>query len=181
MRKRSNNMVNFFNIGMTKSEVMSKLGTTHATDKTKQFIQNFWSTDRDGKITNEIELTMLESWANGSEKVKMPTQGEKKTRLDANFDDGSIVSYYTSKSGAKHTLTIWDSREKFIMHNNKKVYIPSMLATWNGNRQQDELFDKDGDGYADYREYQQNSMSLDGAYRDTKMDGRLKSPEELEQ
>ena len=67
------------------------------------------------------------------------------------------------------------------MHNNKKVYIPSMLATWNGNRQQDELFDKDGDGYADYREYQQNSMSLDGAYRDTKMDGRLKSPEELEQ
>ena len=56
-----------------------------------------------------------------------------------------------------------------------------MLATWNGNRQQDELFDKDGDGYADYREYQQNSMSLDGAYRDTKMDGRLKSPEELEQ
>ena len=51
-------MTGFFSIGMSKSEVISKLDSTQSTEKTKQYIKNFWNTDRDGKITNEIENAM---------------------------------------------------------------------------------------------------------------------------
>ena len=59
-------------IGMTTQQVMSNISRMNATDKTKQMIINFCNNDQDKKISNEIELAMLNSWANGSEKVPMP-------------------------------------------------------------------------------------------------------------
>ena len=166
-------MTDFFSIGMTKSEVMSKLGSTQATEKTKQFIQNFWNTDRDGKITNEIEQTMLNSWASGSEKVKMPTQGAQKIN-ESKYDNGGVVYRYRSQSGNKHILTVWDNTKSFTMYNGKKYYTPDMLVTWHGNGQQDELFDKDGDGYADRRDVNMNfDKDINTTHIDEKMDGNL--------
>ena len=157
-------MVNFFSIGMTKSEVMSKLGSTQSTEKTKQFIQNFWNTDIDGKVTNEIELAMLDSWASGSERVKMPTKGAKKIAQDTVFDK-STVHYYSSKSGAKHTFTFWDG--------NAAKGDCMDIATWNGNGQEDKLFDLDGDGYADVRDFKTDAWDVNPSHTDENMDGNL--------
>lgn len=78
-------------IGMTTQQVMSNISRMNATDKTKQMIINFCNNDEDKKISNEIELAMLDSWANGSEKVKMPNaNGMKEIPL---IDDNSPLGY----------------------------------------------------------------------------------------
>ena len=168
-------MTVFFSIGMSKSEVISKLDSTQATEKTKQYIKNFWNTDRDGKITNEIENAMLNSWASGSEKVKMPTQGVLKSS-ETKFNNGGVVYKYQSHSGNKYTLTVWDNRESFIMYGNKKISTPDMTVIWSGNGQDDRLFDRDGDGYADLRECYPNE-SVNPEFKDAKMDGNLNKVE----
>lgn len=140
-------MEKIFSIGMTKQAVLSKLDGTKASAKTKQSIQNFWKTDEDGKITNEIELAMLDSWANGSEKVKMPTRGEKEISKDVLRDSEyeTITHEYTSGSGKGDVfVSCKDFCEKKIIQH---------TVFWNryGSEYHDYLTDNDGDGYADNR------------------------------
>ena len=158
-------MVNFFSVGMTKSEVMSKLGSTQSTEKTKQFIQNFWNTDIDGKVTNEIELAMLESWASGSKKVKMPTKGSKLISEGPHTDNGLVISDYQSHSGTKDVFEIVKQMTRGITM--------MVTATWNGNGQTDTLFDLDGDGYADVRDFKTDEWNVNPSHTDKNMDGNL--------
>lgn len=145
-------MEKFFNIGMTKQAVLSKLDKTKATTQTKQLIQNFWQTDKDGKVTNEIELAMLNSWANGSEKVKMPTRGEKLEvsahgHSESRPNDPNLTTkIYTSGSGEKDSLVI-ERNEK------DGKYYDSVSWYKNDATRQDFLHDMNLDGYADRRVY----------------------------
>ena len=73
-------------VGMTTQQVLQNINRWNTTAKTKQFIINFCNSDHDKKITNDIELTMLNSWASGSEKVKMPDKLEQYDSFEANKD-----------------------------------------------------------------------------------------------
>ena len=141
-------MKKIFSIGMTKQAVLSKLDGTKATAQTKQLIQNFWKTDADGKITNEIELAMLDSWANGSEKVKMPTRGRELINKGSNpYDRKEVVFNYTSSSAIEGDRLTFDTYRV-----GDKYYDAASWCKKDCTRQ-DILIDKNRDGYADKRVY----------------------------
>ena len=164
-------MADFFSIGMTRSEAMSKLDTTQATDKTKQYIQNFWNTDKDGKVTNEIELAMLNSWASGSEKVKMPTKGKGNKPIHTDiFGDGSRTEIWESKSNKRPIPKDYKS----VKYDSLNVVTGDLSNTsWNDGKAEDVLLDLNGDGYADKRKYFENWQSVNPSHIDKNMDGNL--------
>ena len=133
-------MKNFFSIGMTKQAVLSKmsLDSTNSTTKTRQLIQNFWKTDDDGKIMNEIELAMLNSWANGSEKVKMLTFSEE--NLKSNSINAGCAEFFDAGPEKKDLLFLERSGSATTAHWWQK-----------GALRQDFLIDEDSDGFADRR------------------------------
>lgn len=79
-------------IGMTTSEVKALVAKTNASDKTKQFIFNFCNNDLDGKITDEIELHILNTWASGQEKIPMPKLNDKEGILEQYISQPEIES-----------------------------------------------------------------------------------------
>ena len=156
--------MSFFSIGLTKTEVLSKLPATSVTVKTRQFIENFWNNDADGKITNEIELAMLESWASGSEKIKLPVRGKGEKPLAKNvFSDGTTVEYWESLSN-KSIIRDLDG-------NYDRLVLDGHTANWSNTKSSDELVDLDDDGYADYRKYKPDSFSINFFKEDRNLDG----------
>ena len=156
--------MSFFSIGLTKAEVLMKIPTTMATAKTKEFIENFWNNDSDGKITNEIELAMLESWANGSERIKLPAKGKGDKPLVKNvFSDGTTVEYWESLSNK--TII------KDLEGNYDRLVLDGHSANWSNSKSSDELVDLDDDGYADYRKYKPDSFSINSFKEDKNLDG----------
>jgi len=91
-------------IGMTTQQILSNINRMNTTDKTKQNIFNFCKYDSDGKITNIIELTMLESWANGSEKVPMPKTLEQYDGFGDGFKEVKKCSVTNGEPGNKDVL-----------------------------------------------------------------------------
>lgn len=130
-------------IGMTTQQVMQNIGNMNANDKTKQLIINFCNNDHDKKITNEIELAMLDSWSKGSEKVKMPT-----------------AEGMTEVPNGVPPITLADAKEeKMYRASNNRLFgtikggMDSLIAcvTNKGYTNTDALFDNNSDGYADWR------------------------------
>ncbi len=105
-------------IGMKTQQVLSNINRMNTTDTTKQKIINFCNRDHDKKISNVIELTMLQSWANGSDKVPMP---KTLTPYDSmkNMQDVKKVAVEGTEPGNKDVLIdidndgFADSREVF--------------------------------------------------------------------
>ena len=131
-------------IGMTTQQVMQNIGNMNATDKTKQLIINFCNNDYDKKITNEIELAMLDSWSKGSEKIKMPTaEGMKEYKWPHLDEENKNTKYYragnrelsfrTDENGLSCAAYNWR-----VNNPNEKIYT-------------DVLNDSNSDGYADDR------------------------------
>ena len=153
----------YFSVGLMKNEVLSKLSSTSTTTKTKQYIENFWNNDKDGKITNEIELAMLESWASGFEKIKMPTRGKgEKPLSESTLNDGTKVEYWESLSNKSVTKDI----EKC-----DRLVLDGHSANWSNSESSDELIDLDNDGFADYRKYKADIFSINKFKEDKNLDG----------
>lgn len=85
---------------------MSNISRMNATDKTKQMIINCCNNDQDKKISNEIELAMLNSWASGSERVKMPTKPNSKPYKTRHYAETDLHTSETRK------YTIWYNSKK---------------------------------------------------------------------
>ena len=122
-------------IGMTTQQVMSNINNMNATDKTKQLIINFCNNDHDKKITDSVELAMLDSWSKGSEKVKMPT-AEGMTEVTSRNLQENVKEY---RKGNNYLQ---------ITNDSDGVYLATYLA--NGNVT-NVLGDTNKDGFADYR------------------------------
>ena len=157
-------MVEFFRIGMTQKEVMSRLSSIHSSDpnkdvKTRKWFNNFWSKDYDKKVTNEIELEMLNTWALGSKNVKMPvSKSDIIDRTRGNLGYTSIHrNVYLSESDDCQGV---DSFSR-IHYCDKEIKSPLEnschdVARWSRIQKQneiiiDELVDNDMDGIADVR------------------------------
>ena len=146
-------------IGMTTQEVLQNIGKLNTTAKTKQFIINFCNNDQDKKITNDIELAMLNSWANGSEKVKMPPKKPsgkgwetsdgvfyERTLRDSKGNGYAEETYDSQKRGDKKgRFTLWMYNDAMKYWDNPKKN-PTIYP-------RDQIFDTNNDGYADYRVY----------------------------
>ena len=138
-------------IGMTTQQVMSNISRMNATDKTKQMIINFCNNDQDKKISNEMELAMLNSWASGSDRVIMPNaDGLKQLKSKpigymtvSNSEQGEKL-YRTSNSRLFGTVTN-NKGENVAFSSHYYDYSKGFFKT-------DYLVDKDNDGYADYRQ-----------------------------
>lgn len=161
-------------IGMTTQQVMSNIDRMNATDKTKQMIINFCNNDEDKKISNEIELAMLDSWANGSEKVKMPSaDGKKRISSKEAITRGVIFDKIDNKAsyyrGARNSVFGTLTRDGSAVAYSSR-YI-------NYNPTVDELRDTDNDGYADLRFTSSNespdyNTEIYTTYADTDLDGK---------
>ena len=165
----------FFNIGMTKNEVLSKLKNTNATKETKQLIQNFWKSDHDGKVTNEIELTMLEAWANGSTQVPMPTLfgGKPFRECEYKFGPSEIHQKMYVSGSQKDIPKSYDDLEAFdtlIVGTECSHFSDSLnvgcksFVTWDSNLLENEnirdiLKDNNMDGIADIRLYRREKLN----------------------
>ena len=157
-----------FRIGMTTQQVISSISRTNATDKTKQMIINFCNNDQDKKISDEVELTMLNSWASGSEKIKMPAEPKDKPLSVETYKYRTLKTY---KAGNADKIS-------FARFTNGTNVFTSFPATQSKYDTQNQLIDTDGDGYADRREttyddytgYGDNTIiryydnNLDGSY-----------------
>lgn len=144
-----------FRIGMTTQQVISSISRTNATDKTKQMIINFCNNDQDKKISNEIELAMLNSWASGSEKVKMPTAdrmnkvniSQVSARAVGVNDDGTHYKYYRTNNKNRF---LGISSDNSIVHTTIDIYNHNSKTNKCTNVM-DTLTDNNSDGYADIR------------------------------
>lgn len=166
-----------FRVGQSKSEVMNFLKKMKLSTEAKEKIKNFFSQDDDQKVTNEIELAMLNGWANPSANktsksiIPLPVsvfEPEYKTHSDNWGSINHQVFRYPSESGAgDRFFRVHDSdRDAPVITNASSSY-----AYWigeDGNR--DYLFDNDNDGIADerVREYENGKRlydtDLDGLY-----------------
>lgn len=151
-------------IGMSTQQVISNISSMKANDKTKQFIINFCNSDEDKKVTNEVELAMLDSWASGLEKVKMPTKGKGVKPLHVEvFSDGTNVSYW--ESGSNKSVI------KDLDGNYDRLVLDGHSANWSNNTTSDELTDLDDDGYADVRKYKPDIFKINLFKEDKNLDG----------
>lgn len=136
-------------IGMTTQQVMSNISRMNATEKTKQMIINFCNNDQDKKISNEIERAMLNSWASGSEKVKMPTaDGMKQVK-------GEPVGYsFMFDKNGTHGQLYRASNNRLLGiitgKNDTNITYTSHYSN-NSSYRIDYLEDRNNDGYADVR------------------------------
>ena len=159
-------------IGMTTQQVMSNINNMNATDKTKQLIINFCNNDHDKKITNKIELAMLDSWSKGSEKVKMPTAKDI-TKVDENTARNKGFSIIIGNESTKAKLYQVNNNEIFgvIKDNyNHDVY------SSHKHSYMDEMRDANVDGYADERKlfsstYINDNKYIETEYIDENLDG----------
>ncbi|MGN0030864.1 MAG: hypothetical protein ACI37Q_02790 [Candidatus Gastranaerophilaceae bacterium] len=136
-------------IGMSTNTIKSNIDKLpHVSDKTKKLILNFCKNDLDHKVSNDIELAMLNSWANGSSKVPMPQKPSEISKSSYNIQEKhntksiKTYSYLTAKDASPDYfsyINYGDSAETHIESYNRKF--------------NDLLIDKDGDGYADERHY----------------------------
>lgn len=125
-------------IGMSTQSIMGNLCKIKgATDKTKQMIINFCTSDLDGKVTNDIELSMLNAWANGQEQVPMPQKPSGKGWVKNTGDE--TTRYYKGNQVFEYGIDIYKG---------KSIRTDIMEA---GNIYSDTLIDEDQDGYADKR------------------------------
>ena len=184
-------MTKNLSIGMSKAQVMQGLKNVNLTASIKEKIGNFWANDRDGKITNEIELAMLDRWASGSEKIKMPTSSKEPFKVNqTNYGSVSVFSktyvsdsnngiIYSPETADRFTRTHYSDRDASASEN-----ACSTRATWlheeNGKVTVDMLFDEDCDGIADGRaiiidEYDVNNKNVLNSerYEDKNLDGKL--------
>ena len=165
-----------FSIGMGRSEFMSKLDANKVTQSTNKKIENFWKTDKDGQITNEIELAMLDSWASGSDKVKMP-EGKKELKIPtylAQKTQLSDESYY-SESNKKQKPIRYElpkSAEILEIYKNRSDET-KVRWSFNDSLLVDTLVDNDGDGYADSRSYLSYGEYTNFQYKDSDLSGTL--------
>ena len=170
-------MVDFkINIGMSTNTILNNLDKlTNATNKTKKLIFNFCQNDQDKKVTNEIELAMLDSWASGSEQVKMPSA--KKMQEVKNQPIG--YELMGSDKGRTHVYRASNNRLfGTITNNNANIAYASHKINSKNFSKIDYLCDKNKDGYADYRITRENCYTdnnayseLDVHYTDDNMDG----------
>lgn len=164
-------------IGMTTQQVMSNINNMNATDKTKQLIINFCNNDHDKKITNEIELAMLDNWSKGSEKVKMPTaegMTEFKPFTSNNTVDKDTKYYYSGKNRMLAFMNRLSEGVNQCLSYNRTTYSPQ------NNDFVDWLTDTNQDGYADNRHLtttkifnSDNQTAI--SYRDDDLDGVFES------
>ena len=144
-----------YKIGMSTNEVKSLLAKTQATEKTKQLIINFCNNDIDHKITDEIELHMLNTWASGQEKIPMPK-----------YEQVGKVAHFLK--AASSYLGIDAVLERNC--NNKTSHIRTEESAVGGALTHIEfknsyLHDNDGDGYADkYESYLTDGGFLNSAF-----------------
>ena len=152
-------------IGMTTQQVMANINKMNTTPKTKQAIIDFCNNDQDKIITNEIELTMLDSWSKGSEKINMPIKGKgNKPVHTETFSDGTVISYWESLSNKSIIGSQNDNYDRLVLDGRS--------ANWSNNSSSDELIDLDGDGYADSRKYKPDSFKINSFKEDTNLDGK---------
>ena len=142
-------------IGMTTQQVMSNISRMNATDKTKQMIINFCNNDQDKKISNEIELAMLNSWASGSEKVKMPT-ADRMNKV--NMSQVSISTTGVNDDGTDYKYYRTNNKNRFLGISSDNSIVHTTIDIYNHNSKtnkctnvMDALTDNNGDGYADIR------------------------------
>ena len=159
-------------IGMSINTIKNNIDKLpNASDKTKQLILNFCENDLDHKVSNDIELAILNSWANGSSKVPMPqkpseiSKSSYQTQEKYNTESRKIYSYLTAENTAPDVFSYWKDRNRAELH------IQSYNREFN-----DLLIDKNGDGYADERHYYTGGdpRYWDGNYYiDKNLDGKM--------
>ena len=126
-------------IGMKLSEVKSLLAKTNATDKTKKLIIDFCNNDIDGKITDDIELHMLNTWASGQDKIPMP-------KLESVGTTSRIFKSAVGYLGID-TVTERDSDSKTAHIQTEEPMFGGAFT--NIEFKNSYLYDRNGDGYAD--------------------------------
>ncbi len=146
-------------IGMTKQEAKSIIKKMSVPREMKRLIKNFWQKDADQRITNEVELSMLKSWAMGSRKVAMP-HGNGMSVFEGNGNFGEIEKHYETyvsdsqrgyydkqpgqfdmfvKAQYKNTVTGEESNDVLWAEKDSSKSV------------EDLLIDVDNDGFADKR------------------------------
>ena len=163
-------------VGMSTNTIKNNIDKlSNVTNKTKQLIFNFCKNDQDHKVSNEIELSMLESWANGSEKVKMPTP-EGMQKLETNTPIG-----YSFFGLINENKSLYRASKNRLFQLYQNYAASSHYADGTANSPiLDVLNDKDQDGYADSRftiyskeiyNTKHNNESKETTYEDNDLDG----------
>ena len=136
-----------FKIGMSVNEVKTLLAKVKVTNETKSLILSFCENDLDKKISDDIELNLLNTWASGEKEINMPNYEETSP---VSFGVNSFCSIFggsvTYKSGG-HVYTT--------------NYAPLLKAV---SENKSILYDNNGDGVADeyqsyYKDYKDNKNS----------------------
>jgi len=151
-------------VGMSTQGILQNLNSLqNLSDKSKQLIINFCNNDKDKRVTNEIELAMLDSYVNNQEKVSMPKPvglrditGTKEAKKYSSI--GSLASQKTYKTSNNRALC--------FSENGLFVYNSSLGCT-----KLDIFADFDKDGFADYRLTSDSSDNEGISYYDDNLDG----------
>ena len=148
-------------VGMSTQSLLQNLNSLpNLSDKSKQLIINFCNNDKDKRVTNEIELAMLDSYVKNQEKVSVPKPDGMKditgTKEEKNY---SYIGSYRKTYKASNNRILGFSENGFVYNN-----------TANNPNRLDVLVDSDTDGFANYRI---TIESVDGgdAYYDDNLDG----------
>ena len=150
-------------VGMSTAEIMKNINNlSNVTKTTRQNIINFCKSDTDGIVTNTIEFTMLNAWGNGKEKIPMP---QKPVETGYKFFDNKYVNAQNNTEYIK-SVCIYGGLDPSknadtFTYQNKDGY-------------SDILMDRDGDGYADYRQVDDSHSNNPWVQRfDTNLDGKF--------
>ena len=165
-------------IGMPLLSVVELLETINIREKFKNNILNFCKQELesgDNKITNEIELSMLSSWINNSDKIKMPELSNQYELVDVFSEQKKektrIYEKYAAKDGAYYTRCITKNADNVVIQVSLSYKNSSFIDIVRNGGTEDYIFDTNNDGYANSRTIIKTSDSVD-IINDFNLDGK---------
>ena len=134
----------------------------------RQKIANFWKSDVDGIISNEIEQALLKGFTSKSGKVSMPAENptlfkERQEYDDCNIDVFQRSDYEIRYSKQKDNSVTEVCCDVFAVNENHLYF----------HADQDHLYDVDGDGIPDKRVLFVNHVVRQDVYIDNNLDGNF--------
>lgn len=165
-------------IGMPLLNVMELIETINIQENFKNNILNLCKQELeygDSKITNEIELSMLKSWINNSDKIKMPELSDNYELVDVFTEQKKektrVYEKYASKDGTYYTKCITKNADNVVIQVSISYKNSSFIDIVKNGGTEDYIFDADDDGYANSRTIIKTKDSVD-IINDFNLDGK---------
>ena len=145
-------------IGMPLLSVLELTDTKYIQEEYRNYILNFCKEELkngDNKITNEIELSILKSWFNNSNKIEMPKITDQQEFVDVFTEqkDGKTIIYekYSNGDGTYYIKCITKDSNNIILKTSLAFKSASFVEIIENGGTEDYIFDTDNDGYANSR------------------------------